>query len=259
MKLNIGVIRLDGGTQPRASLDESVVVEYFEAMVDGAVFPPITVFHDGSNYWLADGFHRYHASKRAGVLEVECQVQQGTKRDAVKYSLGANAHHGLRRSHEDKRRVVLTVLNDVEWSDLSDRDIAKTCNVSHPFVGRMRKSLEIDQKPAPKKEVKIAPEVETIPPEQDKLQELATEHIALAEENQKLQDRLASKVLHATEEEQNQALSLIDDLRSKITQLEAENAALKVSRDEYQMKASEYLKQMTYWKRRAEKSERQAA
>ena len=95
--------------------------------------------------------------------------------------------------------------------------------------------------------------------EQDKLQELATEHIALAEENQKLQDRLASKVLHATEEEQNQALSLIDDLRSKITQLEAENAALKVSRDEYQMKASEYLKQMTYWKRRAEKSERQAA
>ena len=62
-KLNLAVIRIDGGTQARAKIDDDVVQEYAAHMRDGDQFPPITVFHDGSDYWLGDGFHRYFATK----------------------------------------------------------------------------------------------------------------------------------------------------------------------------------------------------
>ena len=45
------------------------------------------------------------------------------------------------RSREDKRRAVTTVLNDPEWCQWSDREIARGCFVSHDFVNRLRKSI----------------------------------------------------------------------------------------------------------------------
>ena len=58
----MGFIRRDGGTQPRKILDQAAVEAYAEAMKKGAVFPPVTVFYDGEEYWLADGFHRMSAA-----------------------------------------------------------------------------------------------------------------------------------------------------------------------------------------------------
>jgi len=55
-QLDLSKIRTDGGTQPRTRLYEDVVSEYREAVEDGAEFPPVTVFHDGADYWLADGY-----------------------------------------------------------------------------------------------------------------------------------------------------------------------------------------------------------
>ncbi len=66
-------------------------------MESGTKFPPVTVFHDGERNWLADGFHRVAASKRAGFLDIEVDLRQGSRRDAILFSLGANATHGLRR------------------------------------------------------------------------------------------------------------------------------------------------------------------
>ena len=68
-----------------------------------------------SSYWLADGFHRYHAHKQAGLDDIRVDLRQGNLREAILYSVGANAHHGLRRSNEDKRRAVLRLLEDPEW------------------------------------------------------------------------------------------------------------------------------------------------
>jgi hypothetical protein len=62
--LSLDAIRLDGGTQPRAGLDDALVQEYAEAPREGAAFPAVTVYYDGEAYWLADGFHRYHAASR---------------------------------------------------------------------------------------------------------------------------------------------------------------------------------------------------
>jgi hypothetical protein len=45
---------------------------------------------------------------------------------------------GWGRTHDDKRRAVLTLLNDPEWSKWSDREIARLCAVSHEFVRKLR-------------------------------------------------------------------------------------------------------------------------
>jgi hypothetical protein len=92
---------------------------------------------------LADGFHRLHASRAAERAEVECNIVHGTRRDAVLYSVGANTSHGLRRTNEDKRKAVLTLLKDDEWAQWSAREIAKVCAVDHRFVDRLRDSLGI--------------------------------------------------------------------------------------------------------------------
>lgn len=140
-RLNVDSVRLDGGTQPRAMLDGAVIAEYAEAMEDGKQFPPVTVFYDGSSYWLADGFHRVNAALQIGRGYVEAQIITGTQRDAVLYSVGANAAHGLRRSNADKRRAVERLLRDDVWAKWSDREVAQRCAVTHPFVGKVRSEL----------------------------------------------------------------------------------------------------------------------
>jgi hypothetical protein len=143
---NVNVIRIrnirrDGGTQPRAQLDPETLDNYIQGLQEGTHFPPVTLFYDGENYWLADGFHRVRAHEELGQDNIMADVKAGTRREAILYSVGANATHGLRRSNADKRRVVETLLNDPEWRQWSDREIASRCSVSHPLVGQIRQEL----------------------------------------------------------------------------------------------------------------------
>ncbi len=142
MAIKISDVRIDGGAQSRASIDQNIVADYAEAMAAKAVFPPVVAYFDGSAYWLADGFHRYQACIRAELDTIAADVRQGTQRDAILFSVGANASHGLRRTSDDKRRAVLTLLNDKEWSKWSANQIAKQCGVSHTFVNGLKSSLE---------------------------------------------------------------------------------------------------------------------
>lgn len=142
MALRIDQIRTDGGTQSRAAINEATVAEYAEAMADeNTVFPPVVVYFDGRDHWLADGFHRLEAWKRIGRTEIPVDVRQGDRRRAILHSVAANTAHGLRRTNEDKRRAVLTLLEDDEWRQWSDSEIARRCVVSQPFVGKMREAL----------------------------------------------------------------------------------------------------------------------
>lgn len=141
MKIEIEKIRTDGGTQSRVEINQAVVEEYAEAIAEGAKFPPVVVFEDGGDYWLADGFHRVAASRAAKRKSVDADVRQGTLRDAVLYSAGANGDHGLRRTNEDKRRAVRVLLDDPEWSRWSDREIARRAGVGPDLVGVVRRSL----------------------------------------------------------------------------------------------------------------------
>lgn len=140
VRLEIARIRLDGGTQPRAKLDERVIAEYAEEMKNGATFPPVDVFYDGVDYWLADGYHRVNACVEADILVIDAKVHQGTRRDAVLFSVGVNAEHGLRRTNEDKRRAVTTLMEDAEWRQWSNYEVARRCHVSEFLVRSLRES-----------------------------------------------------------------------------------------------------------------------
>jgi len=145
-------IRQDGGTQPRAILNGNWIEEYAHDMLAGAVFPPVIVFHDGTDYWLADGFHRIAAAEAAGATAIEADVRQGTVRDAILFSVSANAAHGQRRTNEDKRRSVHRLLDDPEWVGWSDSEIARRCGVSDKTVAALRPPSDhrkSDDKPEP--------------------------------------------------------------------------------------------------------------
>jgi len=128
----------DDQAQPRAILDEYTVNEYRLDMLDGDKFPPLMVFGNNGSYYVADGFHRLAAAKQIGIERIECAVKPGELRDAILYSCQVNADHGKRRNNGDKRRAVKKLLNDAEWSQWSDREIARQCKVSKTFVNKLR-------------------------------------------------------------------------------------------------------------------------
>jgi len=144
--LDLDLIRIDGGTQSRVELNQETVAEYAEAYKAGAEMPPVIVYFDGTDRWLADGFHRYFGAKAAGLSQIYENVIPGTLRDAIKYSLGTNGAHGLRRTNADKRKAVLTALNDDEWSALPHREIADICKVSREYVARLSSEAEASSK-----------------------------------------------------------------------------------------------------------------
>lgn len=109
-RLNLSKIILDQEIQPRSELNETVIEKYSEAMQIGAQFPPITVFYDGSKYWLADGFHRVQAKKAIGGRKILAEVRFGARRDAIFYAVGANRTHGLSLCNADEHEFFDKVL-----------------------------------------------------------------------------------------------------------------------------------------------------
>ena len=262
--LGIKEVRLDGGTQPRAAISEETVAEYEEILQDGSM-PPLDVFFDGAAYWLADGFHRYHAHLRLKSPTVLCEIHTGTRRDAILYSVGANAKHGLRRTQEDRRRAIRTLLEDVEWAEWADREIARACAVHGKTVAKVRKALGLEEE---ERKYRVGSKVATrfVRPAKEEPNEpdapnstsldheLAVEVQSLAAENTRLHDLLAVGHLDPTPEGKQAAMQTMEALRGQIAQLEREVATLRTSRDEYQAKNAELIKQISYWKRKAEKA-----
>lgn len=136
--LNIYTINIAGNTQARVAINQDTVADYAAAMLDDADMPAPIVFFDGVENWLADGFHRFHAHLKNGKTAIIVEQRKGTQRDAILFSLSANTVHGLRPTSDDKRKAVAIMLADPEWSELSDRAIARHCGCSHPLVADMR-------------------------------------------------------------------------------------------------------------------------
>lgn len=139
----------DGGAQMRVEMKPDVVLDYAEDMAAGATFPPVTVYFDGTEYWLADGFHRVAAARKIERETIEAEVNEGTARDAIIHGIGANASHGLRRTQADKRRAIEHLVRDEEWSKWSDRKIAKVAKVDHKTVAKVRRELLGGEFPTP--------------------------------------------------------------------------------------------------------------
>ena len=256
-RLNIAVIRIDGGTQVRKQLNQDKVQEYADLMRDKVEFPPITVFFDGSDYWLSSGFHRYFATKQIGNVSIDCDVHEGTVRDAKLFAYGANKH-GLPHSPEENRQIVLELIKDEEWGKWSNAQIAKHIGLSAMTVGRIRKSLEEPPKEEVtyvnkhgkestmkliKKEPKV--EVKEEPPSvEEKIQELTDTVVILDKELTQARDVIATKRWNATEIEVEDIHDTVVNLREQIRVLEIDNKALRDSRDMYQQRNAELIRQV---------------
>lgn len=259
--IKLSDIVIDAGTQQREKINDEVVAEYAEAIQCGNKFPSVTAFFDGVNYYLVDGFHRYHAYRISGIAELEADVQDGTKREAILHSASVNNNHGIRLTNSDKRKSVLLLINDSEWSLWSDNKIAKHCKVTQPFVSKIRKEVITVITPTANNDTQdevitvitpinnngINKEVVTVTSDDEYdekeqiIHELKDTVVSLDEENTRLKDALAANQL--PEDEIQSAAGIIADLRHQIKALEAELSAVKSSRDAYLAQNAELKKQ----------------
>ncbi len=134
--LSIDLIRLDGDTQARIDVHSDTVDEYAELITASKTkwpFPPLTVYHDGTSYYPADGFHRVLAAAKAGRASIPCDVKKGTARDARFYGMKANDEHGLRMSRDDRKKNVVWMLDN--YPDMTQENIAVNAGVSTRTVG----------------------------------------------------------------------------------------------------------------------------
>ena len=140
-KIKLEKLVITAGTDVRSEICEATVLEYGEAAHKKSKFPPLVVFDTKDDgLLLADGFHRYFGFERQGIKEWDCDIRDGTRADAIKFALGCNTTHGLRRSNADKRHSVLIAFK--EFSKLSNRAIAEVCAVSSTLVDEIRGEIE---------------------------------------------------------------------------------------------------------------------
>jgi hypothetical protein len=260
--LVLSVIRTDGGTQARVSLNQSVVNEYADALRDGDKFPPVAVFFDGSDHWLADGFHRYFAHKTLKFSEIPAEIHQGTKDDAILFAFQANKSRGLRMGNEDLKSIVLRMTHHPVWKDWTNSAIASHIGVSAVTVGRIKKALGPQPGEAVKKKyinkhgkeslidttnltTKAKEEPPPPPPpkeegaDPDLIHDLSETITVLSEENTLLKDKIAIGQWDASEIEKLDIEETVRELRAKVKLLEMENETLRTSRDMYMNRNAE--------------------
>ncbi len=273
MTLQLSEITVDPELQSRATLNQSVVREYAEDFrIEGVIVPAVSVFHDGESYWLADGFHRLAAFKSLGRDTIEAHVYTGNRRDALLQSCSANVNHGLRRTLEDKRRAVTVLLNDPEWKNWSDNEISTKCSVGRRLVSTIRKSLghctsertyrtkhgslsimktaEIGHSAGPPltQDFQMS---DGAPPPMTEIEALTqklleTENLCseTLNENEKLRDAIAIGQYDASDIEKIDVEEALADLREQIRIKDIEIASLRESRDTYQNRCAEQMKQI---------------
>lgn len=139
-KVRIDLISIDAGTQQRP-LDEDVLSRYMALMADGVDFPPIEIVSDGVNFWVWDGFHRIECIRRRGCKDIQAYVYEGTLRDAIWFSFGANKEHGLPRQKGVAKEIIKQILTDKKWSKQSLSAIAKHVGVTREYVSKTKAEL----------------------------------------------------------------------------------------------------------------------
>ncbi len=136
--LTVNLLKTDTGTQNRLRIHEETVAEYAEILGDANgewPFPPLDVFHDGSEYFVADGFHRFLAAQRSKRGTFPCRIHSGTAKDARIFGMTANDRHGLRMTRADKRACVEWLLDNADR--MTQTEIAETAGVASRTVKRI--------------------------------------------------------------------------------------------------------------------------
>jgi hypothetical protein len=239
---------------------------------------PVTV-HEGM---VLDGWHRYQACVQNGIKPL--QFTFPADKDPVAFVLSENLH----RRHLTPSQRAAAVVACSEWapkgrpqkaemvSGFREKDLAKAAGTSDRTIrdakvahkagltdavksGAMtaHEAAQVARGNPEPKPAKVAKRELPKPPEPERDEQLdEAQHTIseLAQENEQLRDKLAIESLMESEEAKSQTAETIRDLRALVKTLQAENAALKVSRDTYQREASEAKKDAIYWRKQADKA-----
>jgi hypothetical protein len=212
---------------------------------------------------LADGFHRYFATKANKKTSIAVTIHNGTLEEAQLFAFSANKGHGLHMAAADIRHCIVRMLEHPVWGSWTNAAIAKHVGTSKMTVGRVKAAMsepEEPQEPTEKKYVNKHGQEGTIDttnlgrkakpaeppkpePEPDhRVAELANTVNELAVENQKLKDAIAVGAWDATDIEKEDAQETIVALREEIRVLEIEVKTLRESRDMFQSRNAEMMR-----------------
>lgn len=265
---------------------ESEFLELVEDIRKHGQRDPIMI-HEGM---VLDGWHRYRACSALGIEPKTFSLGDG---DPVAFVESVNLHRRHLSASQRAMAVVtlkqwapagkpnvaaaaaLHVTNEqmareakVSPRTIRDAKAAQKAGLAEPVRdGRMTveeaAALARGKSPA-ESAVSKKPPKRTLEPQRpadvhapadaDELAEAHHTITELAQENERLQDRLAVEAMDASEDEKLAASETIGELRARVVTLEAEVEALKVSRDTYMREASEAKKSAIYWRKQAEKA-----
>jgi hypothetical protein len=127
------------------------------------------------HYYVADGFHRLEAARRAGRETIRCRVHQGSKRDAMVFACFANVRRGLRYQPGDVRRILERLLADPEFAQRGDKQLADELGFSKTYVWSIRQRVQDEARL--KAELAQIPTTATTP--QARVQEQLAKHLGV--------------------------------------------------------------------------------
>lgn len=155
LELDIDEIEADDACQMRPALSQAVVEHYAALLADDVRLPPPKVLRDEDGVdWLYDGWHTLEAARKNGWKVIECQVEPGTRREAILKACGANADHGLHRDAETIRRAIYTLKDDPEWRCMTQKQIAATVGCSRVTANKWCQQYDVDRGLVPRKKPK---------------------------------------------------------------------------------------------------------
>lgn len=139
-KIALSDIVADSKCQTRDSINEDFIdtlVELIKAKLPIKGDMPV-VFHDGKDYYLADGFTRLEAHKRAGHKKMECEVREGGLSQAIEYAHSeANATHGQPLDDGAKKKKIEWHLQHEKWKFYTGQVIADRCGLTKRYANKV--------------------------------------------------------------------------------------------------------------------------
>jgi len=139
MKIRLDEIKIDTSVQLlERGLAPETVRSYVAALTNDAQMPPIVLFRLDGQLVVADGFHRVAAHRFLGLAEVEAEVREGTRQDALLYAATANVANGKPMSQAEKREAGERLLRMTKWSQ---HRIARELAVDPASISRWASSI----------------------------------------------------------------------------------------------------------------------
>lgn len=128
--------------QVRSEIRNDVAEEYSERYKLGKEhgMPPPILYKVGSDYLIADGWHRITAMEMVGIKSELFDVCEGTAEACLIRALKANSSHGLRRTNADKRASAMLAIK--KFPNQSNASLADMCGVGDDLIAEIRKQLE---------------------------------------------------------------------------------------------------------------------